>query len=148
MSPASRIAPLFELPDGIQELRAEAAREGYRFVDKLMVEWRSGANRFTRPGEVFLGALRAANLVAVGGLNHDPYANQDGIGRLRHLYVVKSARGSGVGSALVRELLARAEGVFHSVRLRTETPEAADFYVRLGFSPVRDGTASHVKLLH
>jgi hypothetical protein len=41
-------------------------------------------------------------------------------------------------------LLGRAKGVFHSVRLRTATQEAADFYVRLGFRPVQEEAATHI----
>jgi GNAT superfamily N-acetyltransferase len=123
----SRIAPLPDFPADVEILRAEAAEEGYRFVDRLIAEWRSGANRFVQPGEVFLGGFERGDLIAVGGLNRDAHANQLGIGRLRDLYVKKSARRCGVGSALVRHLLGRAECVFHSVRLRTETQETANF---------------------
>jgi GNAT superfamily N-acetyltransferase len=144
MSPTSSIVPLLDLPEGIETLRAEAAGEGFRFMDKLVAEWRSGMNRFAQSGEVFLGAFQAGDLVAVGGLNRDPYVDRSGIGRLRHLYVRKSARRSGVGTALAQRLLAHAEDVFDSVRLRTDTREAADFYVTLGFRPVQDQTASHV----
>ena len=144
---ATRIVPLLDLPSGIEELCAEAAGEGFRFMDRLTSEWRSGINRFARPGEVLLGAFQAADLVAVGGLNRDPYANQDGVGRLRHLYVRRSTRHSGVGSVLVSTLLDRADNAFHSVRLRTQTREAADFYVSLGFHPVQDETATHVRSL-
>ena len=147
MGPAFRIAPLLDLPVGIEMLRAEAAEEGFRFLDKLVTEWHSAENGFAKPGEVFLGAFQADGLVAVGGLNRDPYADKDGVGRLRHLYVTKSARRSGVGAALVRQLLDRAAGSFHVVRLRTATREAAEFYVRLGFSPVDDQAATHARFL-
>ena len=140
------LVPLIDLPPGIEELRTKASAEGFRFLDKLMAEWDAGRNRFAEPGEVLLGAFQASRLVAVGGLNRDPYAGQLGIGRLRHLYVERAARCSGVDSTLVRQLLDRARGVFHSVRLRTDTQEAADFYVRLGFHPVREETATHVWL--
>ncbi len=112
--------PLLDLPSDIEDLRAEAAVEGFHFVDRLIFEWQSGRNRFLQRAEVFLGAFRAAELVAVGGLNRDPYADQDGIGRLRHLYVRRSARHTGAGSALVRQLLTKAEDAFHLVRLRTQ----------------------------
>ncbi len=147
MDPESRIVPLLDLPIGVDELRTEAAGEGFRFMDKLVTEWRSDTNRFARPGEVLLGVFQGADLVAVGGLNRDPYAEQDGIGRLRHLYVRKSERRSGIGAALVQQLLNHAKGVFHSVRLRTDTREAADFYVSLEFRPVRDKAATHAKSL-
>lgn len=144
MSTLPLLAPLLNLPPGIEELRIEARAEGFRFVDKLVAEWHAGQNRFAEPGEVLLGAFQASRLVAVGGLSRDPYADQPEIGRLRHLYVERAARRSGVGSALVWQLLDRAEGVFQSVRLRTATQEAADFYVRVGFRPVRDRAATHV----
>jgi GNAT superfamily N-acetyltransferase len=147
MSPTLRIDPVLDLPNGLDGLRAEAAGEGFRFVEKLVSEWHSGANRFAKPGEVFLCAFRAADLIAVGGLNRDPYTDKEEIGRLRHLYVRKSARRSGVGAALVRQLLGHAEGVFDAVRLRTETREAADFYVNLGFRSVQEDAASHAILL-
>jgi GNAT superfamily N-acetyltransferase len=137
--------PLHDLPAGIEEMRAEAAGEGFRFVDKLIAEWRTGTNRFTRSGKVLVGAFEATELIAVCGLNRDPYTDHEGIGRLRHLYVRRLNRRSGVGTVLVRYLLERAEGVFHSVRLRTETQDAADFYVRLGFHPVHDEAATHAR---
>jgi GNAT superfamily N-acetyltransferase len=147
MNPTSRIAPLLDLPAGIEALRTEAAAECFGFVEKLIGEWCCGTNRFAQPGEVFLGAFRAGELVAVGGLNRDPYADQDGIGRLRHVYVRQSDRRCGVGAAVVRQLLTRADGVFHLVRLRTATPEAGEFYVSMGFRPVQDEAASHVMSL-
>jgi GNAT superfamily N-acetyltransferase len=147
MSSDLRIEPLLDLAGGLDGLRRQAAGEGFRFLDRLEAEWRSGANRFAEPGEICLAACRADDLVAVGGLNRDPYAGQDGIGRLRHLYVRQSARRSGVGAALVRQLLGHAEGVFHAVRLRTETREAAAFYVSLGFRCVQEHAASHVMIL-
>lgn len=147
MNAAFRIVPLLDLPFGIDELRTEAVGEGFRFMDKLVAEWHSDTNRFARPGEVLLGAFQGADLVAVGGVNRDPYADQDGIGRLRHLYVRKSDRRTGIGSALVQQLLNHAESVFLSVRLRTDTLAAADFYVSLEFRPVRDTAATHAKSL-
>ncbi len=147
MTLTSGIVPLRDLPSGIEELCAEALGDGFRFMDRFVSDWHAGTNRFAGPGEVLLGAFRAGDLVAVGGLNRDPYADQDGVGRLRHLYVRRLARHSGMGSVLVRQLLDRAEGVFHSVRLRTETREAADFYISLGFQPIQDKAATHVRFL-
>jgi hypothetical protein len=49
-----------------------------------------------------------------------------------------------VGSALVRQLIGHADGIFHVVRLRTGTQVAADFYVGLGFHAVQDEAATHI----
>ena len=138
------ILPVGELPDGIEALRAKAAAEGFDFLDRLIRDWRSGANRFAQPGEIFLAGFQDGGLIAVGGLNIDPYTDEDGIGRLRHIYVRRSFRRFGIGSVLVRALLRHADGVFRSVRLKTETREAAAFYIRLGFHAVQHESATHV----
>ena len=144
MNREPRIVQLLDLPSGIEKLRAEASEEGFRFLDRLVSEWQSGRNRFAEPGEMFLGTFRADDLIAVGGLNHDPYKAGPGTGRLRHLYVSSANRGCGVGHAIVRHLLDHAKSVFRLVRLRTQTREAAAFYVTLGFIPVQDETATHL----
>jgi GNAT superfamily N-acetyltransferase len=131
---------------GLDTLRAEAAAEGFRFIERLMNDRESGSNRFDQPGERLLGAFAGVELIAVGGLNRDPYAAEDTIGRIRHLYVRKPARRLGVGSALLRRLIDEAGDAFKIVRLRT-TPGAAAFYLHHGFLPVADATASHVKIL-
>jgi len=147
MTPTPHIIPLRDLTYGVGELRAEAAEEGFTFVDRLLHDWHSGMNRFDRPGEVLLAAFDLADLVAVGGLNQNPYADQVGVGRLRHIYVIRRARRSGVGSSLVGQLIHHANGTFDKIRLRTKTREAADFYVSLGLSPVQEEAATHVKIL-
>ncbi len=144
MSVLPQFAPLLNLPRDIAKLRSEARAEGFRFVDKLALEWESGQNRFTKPGEVLFGAFQESCLVAIGGINRDPYADQIGIGRLRHLYVAQSARRSGVGTALVRQLLERAKTDFQLIRLRTDTQEGASFYVSIGSRAVCEEAATHV----
>jgi GNAT superfamily N-acetyltransferase len=121
--------------------------EGFLFVDRLVRDWTSGSNRFDLGGEQFLYAFAGEILIGVCGLNRDPYLDQDGIGRLRHLYVRQCARHRGVASALVRRMLDEAGNTFRIVRRRTATTEAAAFYLRHGFVPVRDETASHAKAL-
>jgi GNAT superfamily N-acetyltransferase len=144
MTQTFHLRPATALHADMGEFQAEAASEGFRFIDKLMGDWLSAANRFDRPGELFLGAFQEGRLLGICGLNHDPYTDQDGIGRLRHLYVRQDARRNGIASALVERILGEAEGVFQLVRLRTDSREAAEFYTRLGFTPVNDATASHV----
>jgi GNAT superfamily N-acetyltransferase len=127
------IVPLSAFQPDLDEIRAEAADDGFRFIEKLMTDWESGANRFDQPGECFLGAFSGADLVGMGGLNRDPYAKGETAGRIRHLYVRRAARGQGVGSALLRRLLDEASAAFDLVRPRTDTREAAAFYLSHGF---------------
>ncbi|WJV26842.1 MULTISPECIES: GNAT family N-acetyltransferase [Pseudomonas] len=130
----------------ILELEAEAVAEGFRFLTRLVADWKSGANRFDQPGECLLGAFRDGQLIAIGGLSYDPYTGP-GIGRLRRVYVARAARGQSVGKALVQQLLAYAAQRFRVVRLSTDTPEGAAFYLRCGFQPIEDDFATHVKSL-
>jgi hypothetical protein len=44
-------------------------------------------------------------------------------------------------------LLLEARGVFGELRLRTDTEAAAAFYIRCGFCPAKDATASHTLML-
>ena len=136
---------LKHLPPGLTLLRTEAAADGFRFLDRLVAEWDSGSNRFDAPGERLLGAFLDDRLVAIGGLNIDPYADEAGTARLRHVYVLKAERRRGLARMLVRRLLDDArEAGFSQVRLLTDTVAGARFYESLGFSSLRSPHGSHV----
>ena len=127
----------------LNPLVTEAEAGGHLFVRRLRDEWASGSNRFDMRGERLIVARAGDRLVGVGGLNHDPYTQAPGIGRLRHLYVARDARRRGVGALLVRSILAGAAVHFTLIRLRTDSAEAAAFYSRLGFHPTDEEGATH-----
>ena len=127
----------------VTDLCLEAAEEGHRMLERLVREWRDGVNRFDRPGELLIGAFVRDRVVAIGGLNQEPYEPAAGLGRLRHLYVLRAYRRQGVGTALVRLLLSHADGSFSAVRLRTHTEQADVFYRQVGFRPTTKSTATH-----
>jgi ribosomal protein S18 acetylase RimI-like enzyme len=81
----------------------------------------------------------AGRLLGVCGLNVDPYAGDERVGRVRHLYVLSTCRGRGVGRQLVRRVIVAAQGRFDELRLRTNNPAAARLYEALGFRPSEDG---------
>lgn len=139
------VRQLSELPPEILQLEVESVTEGFRFLTRLIIDWKNGANRFDRPGECFLGVFRHGHLIAVGGLSYDPYAGP-GIGRLRRVYVRRDSRRLEVGRFLVEHLLKHAAPRFRAVRLSTDTSEGATFYLRCGFEPIQDDFATHVKL--
>ena len=128
---------------GLDNLRREARDEGYSFLDRLVEDWLSGENRFDGPGEVFCGCFDS-ELMAVGGLNRDPFLADPEVGRIRRMYVHPAWRNRGVGEALVRWLLASARGSFRGVRLRAENAAAARLYERVGFTPIIDPQATHI----
>jgi GNAT superfamily N-acetyltransferase len=128
------IEPLHDLTSSsVGELVAESERFGLRLVRRLTEEWTTGANRFDRPGEILFGAFIAGRLVGVCGLNVDPYAGDERVGRVRHLYVLAAFRRRGVGRQLVERVMQAAHGRFDDVRLRTNDPAAARLYETLGF---------------
>ncbi len=76
-----------------QSLALEARATNHPFLDRHIADGRSGANRFDKPGECLIGLFDGERLVAVGGLNSDPYDTSGrAVGRLRHVYVAQSHR--------------------------------------------------------
>ena len=80
-------------------------------------------NRFDAPGEILCGHLDQGLLVAVGGLNCDPFAGRPDLGRIRRVYVRPAWRDKGIGRALVTALIEQARTHFRCVRLRAENAE-------------------------
>jgi GNAT superfamily N-acetyltransferase len=147
MATGFQILPITGVDARLAPLSEEAARDGFRFIERLTRDWASGSNTFSRPGERLIAAIRGSQIIGVCGLNRDPYTGESGVGRLRHLYVMKSEREQGAGRALVRLLLEEARATFVIVRLRTDTLQAARFYERLGFVKTEEENATHVARL-
>ena len=114
--------------DAMVSLLRESEAEGFRFLRRLHDDWMSGTNRFAGPGEALFGVLAEDRLLAVGGINR---AAPD-CGRLRRFYVIHAARRRGVG----RHILQFAASHYSRVVLRTDTDQAARFYLALGFTPL------------
>ena len=117
-------------------------------VSRLIADWRSGADRFARPGERAYIAIVDGEVIGVCGLNIDPYIDDPLVGRVRRLYVAVSHRRASIGSMLVDRIVADANGVFSRLRLRTHSPAAAAFYRMRGFTDVSgDEYCTHQKVL-
>lgn len=125
-------------PELFASLLAESEQAGSRILRRLADEWTSGVNRFDRPGECLFAAWAGRGLVALVGLNVDPYAAQARVGRVRHLYVRSASRRLGIGRQLVERIIEAARGPFDRLHLRTRNPEAARLYERLGFRRCTD----------
>ncbi len=120
-------------PGEMSGLLQESESEGFRFIRRLVDDYASGANRFADPGEALYGAY-SPGLVGICGLNRDPYLSDPDMGRVRHLYVVRSFRRAGFGRSLIETLIADARRHFRLLALRTTNPEAGRFYRALGFT--------------
>jgi GNAT superfamily N-acetyltransferase len=132
---------------GIEQLQTEALQEGFLFIERLIEEWRSGENRFIAPGEKLYGCMDEGVLVAVGGLNRDPFADRPDIGRIRRIYVRPAWRNKGIGETLIHTLVQNARTSFAFLHLRTDNPTAARLYERIGFSRSVASNTTHVLVL-
>ncbi|MDY0918890.1 GNAT superfamily N-acetyltransferase [Pseudomonas viridiflava] len=137
------IQQITQLPSQIHMLEMQAAEEGFRFLTRLIVEWGSGANSFDAPGECLMAASLDGCLIGIGGVSVDPYM-QNGVGRLRRLYVSPVARRQNVGRVLVERLVERAAGHFRIVRLSTDTTDGDAFYLQCGFRRTNEEGATHI----
>ena len=137
-----------ELPKpGMEQLLAEAREEGFLFIEWLWKQWQNGENRFDAPGEVLYGCMDKSELVAIGGINQDPFAGRSDVGRIRRVYVRPAWRRRGIGDALVHALIEHARTNFVSLHLRTDNPAAARLYERIGFSHSSIPNATHILIL-
>lgn len=136
-----------QLPEGIDELLTRSEEEGYNFIRRLIADFDTGRNCFDQPGEALFAALDGERLVAIGGVNIDPFESVSGIGRVRRVYVLPECRGSGLGRLLMDEIEAHATQYFRLLNLYTDTVDAALFYQRLGYEAVALDEASHQKAL-
>lgn len=116
------------------QLVLESKQDGFRFLERLVKEYENGTNTFTKLGESLYGFYTEQGvLIAVGGLNVDPFSNDQNVGRLRRFYVAKEYRRSGVGTLLLNEIISDAKNYFDIIVLHTDTEQAAKFYSAFGF---------------
>lgn len=116
-------------------LREEAEAET-KLVAKMIDEWKSGENTFSKPGEKARGLFVDDQCIAFAGINIDPYydGNDGSIGRVRHVYVAQKYRGQGLSKVLIGLVLDHAKKHFKVVRLSTKNPVAEHVYESFGFA--------------
>ena len=133
------------LPAGMPILRAEARREGFRFLERLASDWETGAVRFDRPGEALLAAYMTGVLAGVGGLTLDPVL--PGALRMRRFYVHPAFRRNGIARGLAMTLLERPGTAGRRVTVNAGTAGAPVFWEALGFVAERLDGHTHIRML-
>ncbi len=119
----------------VSKLVEESEAEGYRFLRRLADQYEDGTNTFDQEGEVLYGVWdQHEHLVAIGGLNRDPYSDKSGVGRLRRFYISPDARRQGIGTKLLKKIVDHANGHFKEIVVRTDSANADAFYRANGFS--------------
>jgi RimJ/RimL family protein N-acetyltransferase len=132
------------LISSLKELAEEATRAGDNFVQKTIEEWENGKNTFSKPGEKLWLISIENEIVAMGGLNRDPYIDNDKVGRVRHVYVSKKYRGQGLSKVLLKLIIDEAKKHFKILRLSTHNPIAASLYESFGFEKNDTYKATHI----
>jgi GNAT superfamily N-acetyltransferase len=143
-----RVARLSVLPDGFEELAADAQADGERMLDVLREDWLAGLLRFDAPGEALFAAYAGDALLGLCGLTRDPYLRDEKVGRVRRLYVRRAARRHGAGRALV-DAVTRGAGAAGWARLRVRAPASAfAFYEGCDFlRTVGERSATHARMV-
>jgi len=129
------------LPEDFATLRRAAETEGHRHMAQLEDELALGAQRFDRDGEVLLAAFADGRLVGIGGLTLEPEAPE--ALRMRRLYVLPSARRSGVATAIANALSQEAVGRARLLTVHAGNPDAERFWETMGYERVAGRPWSH-----
>lgn len=127
----------------LEDLARDARQDGFRFVKRTIDEWLLRINEFSKPGESMNGILVDGSIVAIGGLNVDPYLDDDSICRVRHVYVHRDHREKGYSKIILKRIIRDAKKKFRKIRLSTTSEIAAKLYQDLGFSEVKEHKATH-----
>ncbi|KAF0820913.1 PhnO protein [Bacillus sp. ZZV12-4809] len=126
-----QLKSLFDID--LHHLVKESKEDGFRFLERLVNEYEDDTNNFDKPGESLYGLFNKEGvLIAIGGLNIDPFSNE--AGRLRRFYVSKGYRRNGLGRLLVNQLISDAKNFYKVLVLNTDTEQGDTFYTSLGFA--------------
>ncbi|MCV2402393.1 GNAT family N-acetyltransferase [Marinomonas sp. C2222] len=140
------IQKIAQLPTDVMELVSESELEGYRLVRRLVDEYVSGENCFSSLGEALFSVRDNGKLVGIGGVNIQS-GDDPSVGRIRHVYISKSARGLGAGKKLISTIEAHSCNYFTSLVLFTSFEDAIKFYESLGYVAVSLPKISHRKVI-
>jgi GNAT superfamily N-acetyltransferase len=128
------------LPDDLPALQAEAAAEGYRFVEGILEEWDAGRYAGEDERNTLLAVYREGELAAIGAVTPDPYDPAPDLLRIRHVYVRPGNRREGVGRVLASALIQQGLALAPRLSLNAADAGASAFWEAMGFRPDRGGT--------
>ncbi|EJQ51446.1 hypothetical protein IEQ_02386 [Bacillus cereus BAG6X1-2] len=132
----------------INHLVMGSKEEGFNLLIKLINEYESKRNTFSKRGECLYGIFLEDKIIGIGGLNQDPNTKDIKIGRLRRFYISKDYRRIRLGKLLLKQLLRHAEEYFHVAVLHTDTKQGDEFYCANGFVKGEDykGSSHFIRL--
>jgi GNAT superfamily N-acetyltransferase len=98
------------LPPGFAALHEESKAEGHILLTRFVEALASGAERYDGVAGHFLAVTQDGALIALGGIAPDHYLADPSVGRLRHVYVARAHRRSGIGPRSYASFCAAARG--------------------------------------
>lgn len=113
----------------------ESDLEGFRHITRLVEDYKDGTNRFDLQDEALFLCLLGNRVIGICGLNRDPYYGE-GVGRVRRLYVLREFRRHKIGRKLTEAVIHKAKNYNRRLILKTDNPDASEFYKTLGFIEV------------
>lgn len=120
----------------IEDLVELSLAEGYLFLERLVNEWISGENRFNKGNENLYQIKIDGKVIGIGGINKNPYTDDEKNGRIRHFYIHPKYRRKGIGTELIKTILRNQD--YEKITLRTDKEEASKFYESIGFIRIKD----------
>ncbi len=144
MNKKLNIEPIQELNiKEIAPLIKASEQEGFKFLRRLKNDWINGTNRFDKTNEQLYQVRQGTQIIAIGGINNNPYKEAGKIGRIRRMYVFPEHRRKGIGRKLILHLLETFGDKFEKITLRTDTEEASRFYESIGFKNIQSANHTH-----
>jgi GNAT superfamily N-acetyltransferase len=133
------------LPSQFETLRTQAEAEGFSFLNRLTLRWRDGAYEGDARATLF-GGYDENVLIAIGAQTADEYDPHPDHRRLRHFYVLPSARRHGAGRVLADALAAAAFRLAPRLHLRATHTDSIAFWDSMGFTRVSRADRTHEKV--
>lgn len=133
------------LPPDFKRLDEAARAEGFAFLDRLDARWRNGAYMDDSKASL-LAVVSDTDMLAIGAQTYDEYDPHPDHRRIRHFYVLPSARRDGVGRLLADALTKRALAIAPRLHLRATHAVSTAFWDAMGFARVARADRSHEKV--
>lgn len=129
--------------EAIEDLVELSKDEGFNFLSRLVNEWENGKNRFEGEHEKLYKVELNGKIIGIGGINKNPYSEDEKEGRIRRFYIHPNYRKRKIGTRLIRKIIEDYKLKYQKLTLRTDNEIASKFYESIGFKKVESKNSTH-----
>lgn len=130
------------LPPDFEALREASLAEDCKFLNRLERQWRCG--RYDNDALATVRIVHSDNVtLGLGAQTYDEYDPAPDHRRMRHFYVLPSARRRGVARQLARALIEDAFACALRLRLRATNAVSTAFWDAIGFWRIEADRSTH-----